>query len=243
MGACKCGAMVANGSLCAACWAKIPEPPMNTQPNAGDEQGLPRLGDYEWGVLERAIPADVMDAARQHHAENGSSGKARIFATAIQELAEARQQLQEAVRERDIFKDDFETTSARLKNALRELACPECGCADEVDAQSQECGCDSPLCERTIEDGTLAESWLKLHAARDAALAEAGRLSGELATALRSRERLYIGLMAQEVITVGPALLGNICEAGQNELEHRRKLIAEVLEADKADFPPTETDE
>ena len=61
--------------------------------------------------------------------------------------------------------DDMESDAirieSRLKNALDQLLCPDCGCADEVDAQSQECGCDSPIC--SIGDGkTLAESFLDM---------------------------------------------------------------------------------
>jgi hypothetical protein len=63
-----------------------------------------------------------------------------------------------------ILQDDLAKTERRLDAALKELRCPECGCSDAIDAQSQECGCDSPLCERTIDDGTLAESWLRLWA-------------------------------------------------------------------------------
>lgn len=58
--------------------------------------------------------------------------------------------------------DDLLTLSFRLDGALNELRCPECGCADQVDAESSECGCDAPLCARTNDDGTLAQHWLKL---------------------------------------------------------------------------------
>lgn len=68
-----------------------------------------------------------------------------------------------AERESDItmYRDDADRQESRLKLALDDLRCPDCGCADEIDAQSAECGCDNPLCMRN--DGkSLAQAYLDL---------------------------------------------------------------------------------
>jgi hypothetical protein len=95
--------------------------------------------------------------------------------------------LKETERWRDIFDEDNEKAKQRLNVALNELRCPACGCADDVDAQSQECGCDSPICERN--DGkTLAQSWLDQFATIDALT-----LRAEAADDLRVRLELANG--------------------------------------------------
>lgn len=63
-------------------------------------------------------------------------------------------------KERRVLDEDMASTERRLKAALIELRCPDCKCSDQIDAESSECGCDSPVCSR---DGsmTLAEAYVK----------------------------------------------------------------------------------
>lgn len=74
-------------------------------------------------------------------------------------IASLRSQLADAQKWKAIYKDDYERTESRLKDALDQLRCPECKCGDQVEAECNECGCDSPVCSR---DGrmTLAEAYL-----------------------------------------------------------------------------------
>jgi len=64
-------------------------------------------------------------------------------------------------RQVENYREDYKRIESRLKDAHDQLRCPDCKCADQIDAESSECGCDSPICARS--DGkTLAESWLDL---------------------------------------------------------------------------------
>lgn len=79
---------------------------------------------------------------------------------------------------------ELDSTRERLLNALHELRCPDCGCADQIDAESHECGCDSPVCARDGRE-TLATAYvtatatLKASEERLAAEREAVRVLGE----------------------------------------------------------------
>lgn len=86
----------------------------------------------------------------------------QLLQDAIVEITRLRSDLAAMRDELDMYKDDLQRTESRLSAALDELRCPDCKCGDEVDAQSSECGCDSPLCMRN--DGkTLAKSWLEMY--------------------------------------------------------------------------------
>ena len=75
-----------------------------------------------------------------------------------------------AIAERiDMNRDDYATLLRRCDYAEGELRCPDCDCATPDDAGSKECGCDSSVCSRSVQDGTLAEQFTKLEALRDAA--------------------------------------------------------------------------
>lgn len=97
-------------------------------------------------------------------------------ATAVAERDAANAGKEEAEKSRDNYKDDFECWDKRLKDALDQCRCPDCKCGDQVEAESSECGCDSPICARPA-DKTLAEWALSLLDERDAA--NAGREEAE----------------------------------------------------------------
>ena len=83
----------------------------------------------------------------------------------------------EAENENRTLRHDLARTTARLRLALDELRCPECGCGDAIDAESRECGCDAPLCAR--EGGQTLAAWaLRMKAERDTALAKVERHGG-----------------------------------------------------------------
>lgn len=100
----------------------------------------------------------------------------RMHAAAVVERDAANAGKEEAEKSRDNYKDDFECWDKRLKDALDQCRCPDCKCGDQVEAESSECGCDSPICARPA-DKTLAEWALSLLAERDAA--NAGREEAE----------------------------------------------------------------
>lgn len=78
---------------------------------------------------------------------------------------------QSHARSHEEIREELDALQSRFDALHRDLACPECGCADSIDAESQECGCDSVVCAR--EGGkTFAQHYMDI-AARNAALVKA----------------------------------------------------------------------
>ncbi len=79
----------------------------------------------------------------------------------VSELESKETTIADLRRQVENYREDYKRIESRLKDAHDQLRCPDCKCADQIDAESSECGCDSPICARS--DGkTLAESWLDL---------------------------------------------------------------------------------
>jgi hypothetical protein len=63
----------------------------------------------------------------------------------------------------DMLTEDNKSLTERMEAALSECQCPDCKCRDQIDAESSECGCDSPICSRPGGQ-TLAQWALAMHA-------------------------------------------------------------------------------
>lgn len=90
-------------------------------------------------MMERPKPGKntvaVDDFVRHHHNP--------IVAAKDAEIARLHKEV-------GVLTEDWTSTRRRLDAALDELRCPDCRCADQIDAESSECGCDSPVCSRTV---------------------------------------------------------------------------------------------
>lgn len=99
--------------------------------------------------------------------------RAALAETPAPEWEPADRAIAELLEHVDALADDLDTTTERMKNALDDCRCPECQCADQIDAESQECGCDGAVCSRGGGE-TLAAWGLRMMRERDAAR-EGGR--------------------------------------------------------------------
>lgn len=110
------------------------------------------------------------------HSDTARANILRIVAcvnamAGIPNPSEYRERADKAAKESVVLRADLSCAVERLNAALDELRCPDCKCADQIDAECKECGCDSPVCAR---DGskTLAQAYLDALTERDSAIKE-----------------------------------------------------------------------
>lgn len=107
-----------------------------------------------------------------------------------------------------ILRDDQKSAEATIAELKDNCRCPECGCATIADAESNECGCDAPVC--LIEAGdTLAKAYVrefelakKLLQKNDAASDTIATLKGEVER-LKAVELDYNSYLVESCKSIG----------------------------------------
>lgn len=180
----------------------------------------------ELATLRNQLAATQSELTEIAEQNKGLGEDVLVFRNAMTEaqrkLAERESEVARLTTERDCYKEDFERASARLNDALNQCRCPDCGCGDQVEAESSECGCDSPVCAR---DGskTLAQHYLDAVAQ----LADRAQCSGgSSSTPSRSSAAHAAPAQTEQPLSSAPSAVAASSPAGQEWTTLRENDIA-----------------